>query len=489
MSRKIQLKAAKRVMGARVRASPRERRRLRVPRIICVPLLSVVLGSLLGLLIYHMEAQRVSLPAEGLRREEYGGNARQIQLEVSGLGEEAERLVFTLNPRLYTETEGRQLLENTAQQLGAQILGENQTLSEVSRSLRLPELLPGSGISLNWQFEPLPPENISEEEAQAYRERYRHCLASDGSLNTELLEAGEPVQGALTVEMQLDVMAAADTSGAADSGPNSVAVISSPDGAAVEPEHSEVKRISHRQHFSVTLLAPQRSAAEHVRRRLARYLAQAEREGMALPELPLPQEFEGRHLSYQYRHDRTYLYLPILGLLFGLAYVLYEKQQKKEGQKKRERQLLLSYADFVTQINLYLGAGYQLRNIIPVLCGKYEGQLKRRDRRHQLLFGELLECRLQMEKGMSETEVYRLLAQRIGLRPYRKLLALLEQNRKNGSRNLREMLDTEMQLAFQERKSMAKLQGEEASTKLLLPLFLMLALILLMVTLPALLML
>ncbi|MFR1059968.1 MAG: hypothetical protein ACLSEY_05695 [Enterocloster sp.] len=61
----------------------------------------------------------------------------------------------------------------------------------------------------------------------------------------------------------------------------------------------------------------------------------------------------------------------------------------------------------------------------------------------------------------------------------------LEQNRKNGSRNLRERLRLEMAEAFEERKHQARRLGEEAGTKLLVPLFLLLAVVMVMIAVPA----
>ena len=66
-----------------------------------------------------------------------------------------------------------------------------------------------------------------------------------------------------------------------------------------------------------------------------------------------------------------------------------------------------------------------------------------------------------------------------------KLAALLEQSRKNGARSLRERLRLEMADAFEQRKHQARRLGEEAGTRLLIPLFLLLAVVLVMIAVPA----
>ena len=84
---------------------------------------------------------------------------------------------------------------------------------------------------------------------------------------------------------------------------------------------------------------------------------------------------------------------------------------------------------------------------------------------------------LQLKSNVSESEAYRSFARRISLKPYARLIALIEQKRRNGSRNLREALKLEMEDAFECRKNTAK--------RLLLPLLLQLGIILLLILFPA----
>ena len=65
----------------------------------------------------------------------------------------------------------------------------------------------------------------------------------------------------------------------------------------------------------------------------------------------------------------------------------------------------------------------------------------------------------------------------MGTGAYRSLAVLLTQNLKKGSKGLLELLKQESQEAFEERRRQAKTTGEKASTKLLLPMGMMLAVI------------
>lgn len=62
---------------------------------------------------------------------------------------------------------------------------------------------------------------------------------------------------------------------------------------------------------------------------------------------------------------------------------------------------------------------------------------------------------------------------------------MLSQNLRKGTRGLTELLEREAEDAFEQRKNLAKKAGEEAGTKLMIPLFLMLIIVFAIVIVPA----
>ena len=66
-----------------------------------------------------------------------------------------------------------------------------------------------------------------------------------------------------------------------------------------------------------------------------------------------------------------------------------------------------------------------------------------------------------------------------------KLSALLEQNLRGGSKGLSRILNAEIGEAFEQRKDCALSQGEETSTRLLFPMVMMLAVVMLLILVPA----
>lgn len=90
---------------------------------------------------------------------------------------------------------------------------------------------------------------------------------------------------------------------------------------------------------------------------------------------------------------------------------------------------------------------------------------------------EMLLTKNQMDNGISEEKAYEMFGRRIGILTYIKFSTLLVQNLKKGTANLINILEYESADIFNERKENAKILGEEASTKLLVPMVLMMTII------------
>ena len=145
----------------------------------------------------------------------------------------------------------------------------------------------------------------------------------------------------------------------------------------------------------------------------------------------------------------------------------------------------MEYSEIASKLQIYLGAGMTVRTAWERMAVDYKHRQAREPKLKSPAYEEVVQVCTDLQSGVSESEAYRRFGRRCGLRPYMKLAGLLEQNRKTGLKNLRHLLDDEVMDAFEERKNLAKRQGEEAATKLLLPLFLMLGIVMVIVAVPA----
>ena len=166
--------------------------------------------------------------------------------------------------------------------------------------------------------------------------------------------------------------------------------------------------------------------------------------------------------------------LPGTILLLGLGAsvgIFFLMDKDLEDQVKKRRNLLrLGYPDLVNRLALYLVAGMTIRSAFGKL-------------------GETSElaayaCR-EMQAGQSELIAYEHFGKRAGPREYVKLSTLLCQNLKKGSATLLARLEEEALLSAESRIQSGKKLGEEAETKLLIPMVLLLATVMLMIMVPA----
>ena len=145
--------------------------------------------------------------------------------------------------------------------------------------------------------------------------------------------------------------------------------------------------------------------------------------------------------------------------------------------------MLLDYPEIVNKFTIYTGAGLTIRRAWEKIVMEYEKSEKLEMKRYA--YEEMKLSWRELESGIGEQECYEHFGERCRLQPYLKLGALLSQNLRKGTKGLSELLRAETDLAFEERKAAALRMGEEAGTKLLLPMFLMLSVVLLIVIVPA----
>ena len=91
----------------------------------------------------------------------------------------------------------------------------------------------------------------------------------------------------------------------------------------------------------------------------------------------------------------------------------------------------------------------------------------------------------EIQGGAPEGECYEKYGIRCGISGYRKFGTMLSQNLRKGSRGITELLSREAEEAFEDRKNLAKKLGEEAGTKMMIPMFIMLAVVFIIVIVPA----
>ncbi len=203
---------------------------------------------------------------------------------------------------------------------------------------------------------------------------------------------------------------------------------------------------------------------------------EAEKESRQEEKVALPGTLNGVSVTWQQVVDDYSL--PVLGLSLVLLFLLYflrDRDLQKDIEKRKEC-LRREYPDIVHKMTLYLGAGMSVRGAFVRLAES--GTDKK-------ILEEMIYAGRELKAGISESVVYEHFGKRTGLQEYIRFSALLSQNLRKGNTTLLPRLREEAQKASLERLQNARRRGEEASTKLLVPMVLMLLSVMVMIMVPA----
>ncbi len=198
-------------------------------------------------------------------------------------------------------------------------------------------------------------------------------------------------------------------------------------------------------------------------------------------KVDLPESLNGQGISFSRKRPENEAVILVIALLAAAIIFIGYDRILEEKVKKRNDQLLMDFAEITSRLSLLYGAGCGLRQAWERIVKESE---KRKEKR--FAYSEMKLALEKMKNGMSENEAYKQFGKRCGLHQYIKLGNLLDQNLSKGSRGLKEILKAESEEAFEERKRLARKKGEEAGTKMLVPMVLMMLVVVVIVAVPAL---
>ena len=361
-----------------------------------------------------------------LKRNPWGQRDAVYEFYAEGLEEGAVDLTVTVPSRRLSPEEFHERMPEISEILLSGILGSNVSLDQIRTDLELPEELPEYGIQVEWESE--RPE----------------LLSSMGLLNQEGLWGVDPSRGE-TFSLMAELSCG---------------------------EEKELVTVP------ITVLPEEMTQGERLAERI---------DGLALEDMEnetvrLMEEFEGVPITYRRKGRFQNAVLLVLGGVLAACLWMKEKNDEQVQKKRREESLTAAYPDLVSGFLVLTGAGYSIRQA-------WKKTVQDRKQSETLPFSEVyqeMQVTLnQMETGTPEAFAYVWFGKRCGLRCYTRFSGILESSLRTGGSSLRSLLEPEMEEAFKIQADLARRKGEEASTKLLLPMFGMLGIVMVMVTAPA----
>ena len=170
-----------------------------------------------------------------------------------------------------------------------------------------------------------------------------------------------------------------------------------------------------------------------------------------------------------------------LGALTGVAVFFLLDKDLEEKNEERKMEMRKEYPGIVNRMALYMEAGMTIRGAFFRIAGDYA----KGDKASNPIAIELAIAGNSMQSGVSEAIVYEAFGRRTGMPEYTRFCSILSQSLKKGSVEICLRLRQEGERALEEGLRFQKKRGEEAETKLLLPMIIMMAIVMLLVMVPA----
>ena len=372
-------------------------------------------------------SREVKINEKGEQILERGENGEdQTHKMKARIGEKESDMDISVSGRMYNSEERKRAFQAAGEELETLILGDNKSLDEVRGNLNLITTIPGTDISVSWETD-----------------RY-DVIDMQGNLKEDVLTE----QG--TVVKLTAVLSYAD------------------------------EKASHE--FYIKAYPPLLNDDERIMEDLQNSVVRSNEETATEEYMILPNSVNGETIQWEYGTDQRAAAILVIGIGAAGMLIVSEGQRKKEEEKKNARQMQIDYPQIINKFNLYIRAGMTIRRAWFLIAQDYE---RKNDGKKRKAYEEMIFTMNQMQGGVPEGECYENYGKRCGISCYRKLGTMLSQNLKKGSGGLSQLLEREAQESFEDRKNLAKKLGEEAGTKLMIPMILMLIIVFAIVIIPA----
>lgn len=235
--------------------------------------------------------------------------------------------------------------------------------------------------------------------------------------------------------------------------------------------------------YRVTVMPKEQTAEQKRRETLKALFSEADLLSEREEQLALPETMGKEVLIWKEKKTSAALAFFFLGLAGAVAVALGMDRELQKQDKKRREEISLCYPGFVSRLCLYMGAGLTTKNAFLKIGEEYKREKEQKGKR-LYLYEEVLGCSYRFLNGAGEESAYHDWGKRCDEINCRKLGFLLSAHVRVGNEKILSMLAGEMHRAFEEKRNRVKKQGEEAGTKLLLPMILMLIEVMLIILLP-----
>ena len=273
------------------------------------------------------------------------------------------------------------------------------------------------------------------------------------------------------------------------------------DGSINEEEQAKLKRgETYRTYIVVTArygeyrkskkyeirIVPKKNISQtNVFYKIQQYLKKEEQENRYSHDIKIPSVYKDIEITKRQENQGGISGILILFVTVCIFIPLHNYLKLQEEGKKCQEQAERDFPVIVHLLTLYMGAGLSFFSAVKRISQNYQKQRELDDSK-KYAFEKMMRMEQQMSNGVSQREACQDWGMQFRTDSYQKLSLILIQSFTKGGREAAMLMEAEEREAFHKRIDRAKKEGEEASTRLLFPMILLLCQVMLLVMYPAL---
>lgn len=390
---------------------------------VAVLLISLLVISIAGTVIYSLTQENTIK----IERNAAGGGESSEQLEIISDGKEYE-YQLPVSEELYTEKEKKQAFQDAFSYLEEQMLAKNHSLEEVRSDLVFMWEVPGSPMEVQWEFED---EDLIDMEGKVWNEDLTR-----GSKITH-------VKAILTYQ------------------------------------NTTEEKV-----YTIIVCPRKLTKTQKAAEAAWKKIKELEKNSRTSKWIEIPTSILNVQVSGGKQRNPWMIAAVMIIILFPIFIARQWESEKKQLEEiKNESEL--EYSNILWQFILLLEAGLTISSAWKKIVMDYEKKKNQMKTARCYVYEQMAYVYHRMELGESQERAFGVFSKRMSMKSYSKLMTLFLQNLTKGSKNMLDILKSEEQEAFINRCEQAKRMGEEADTKLLLPMGVMLLNILILLMIPA----
>lgn len=366
-----------------------------------------------------------------LKRNLFGKGTKEVMISLREK-KRKKNITYKLREQELSSVQISQIYDRFFRQLKRKMAGKNSSLDKVTTALNLPESIDGYPFEITYEF---------------LEDGY---IWLDGTLNEKeqsKLGKGESYKTTITVK-------------------------------------ASYRKYEQSRKYTIRIFSEADAKQHGLFYKAEQYLKKKEAQSRYKDEVKLPSSYGKVRIETEENGSGNWGVLLFV-LAVGAFIPVHNYLKLREAGEKCQAEAERDFHIIVHLLTLYMGAGLSFFSAVRRIGRSYQKQ-KDRDGQKKYAFERILLMEQQMNNGVSQREACYNWGMQFKTSSYQKLSLILIQSFTKGARDAAMLMETEEREAFSKRIDKAKKEGEEASTRLLFPMILLLGEVMLLVMYPAL---